>query len=63
MRLVQLTTEFNDDGDEKPVWVNPAHVTDVTFSDENEYTLVTFVGGRTISISETVETVVRLLVG
>lgn len=59
--FVQLTTGF--DGDEKPVWVNPANVTDVTFSDENENTLITFVGGRTVPVTEPVETVIKLLAG
>lgn len=63
MRLVQLTTEVGEDWDEKPIWVNPAHVTDVTFSNASEYTLITFVGGRVVEVAEPVETVVRLLAG
>jgi len=63
MRLIQLTTDMDEEDGKKPVWINPMNVTDVTISDVSEDTLVTMTGDRTIYVKEPVEKVVDLING
>jgi len=63
MKLIQLTTDMDEEDGKKPVWINPMNVTDVTISDVSEDTLVTMTGDRTIYVKEPVEKVVDLING